>query len=133
MGSNSYINFGGGATNHTGLSASLPKYRSIMVGASDTSWAKVYTHNELATASARFRLRFEGYSSNAGGTSANVVWELSFYKNHTARLCIGATNAQIGKTGALSAVTSGAGKWLANYTLAANTLYTLDGLSTGLY
>jgi hypothetical protein len=44
----------------------------VLIGARDSSWQRVYVHNQVAT-SQRLRLRFEGYSTWYSQWATDVV------------------------------------------------------------
>jgi hypothetical protein len=126
--SNGYITFGGGSIAAAGLGPANPPKKSVHIGATDSSWQRLY-HQDLTVTQRRVRILWEGYSGGSALKAANVQWEASFYTNNTLTICVGGNNALANTAfGALSGVSNGAGRWLANYKLALNTLYVVKGL-----
>jgi hypothetical protein len=126
--SKGHIVFGRSVISGTGISAANPAARSVHVTAADSSWQRLYVHNQT-TPVRRLRVRFEGYSGLAQLAAPNVVWEASFWPNNTLTICVGATNALTASTTALSGVSNGAGTWLASFKAALRMQYTVNNLA----
>ena len=79
VGSNSYITFGGGASDYSGLSAATtPARPTIKMSAADNSYQKVTSGSPLGAGTKT--IRFEGTASTAGTVfGPNMVWEITFY------------------------------------------------------
>ncbi len=125
--SKGYIAFGRGVVVGARLNASNPAAKSVLIAAADSSWQRLYVHSQ-ATPVRRLRVRFEGYSGLAQLAAPNVIWEASFWPNNTLSVCVGGTHALAAAAAAVSGVSDGAGRWLAQYKLALRSLYLVNGL-----
>jgi len=73
VGSNTYITFGSGSTNYSGLSASNPALNKIHMGSSDNSYQRV---SSISSGTDYTRIRYEGTASTGGTVgSPNIVYE----------------------------------------------------------
>ena len=79
VGSNSYLTFGQGSNQYSGLGASSPNIPKIMISSADNSYQRVYTIDSGSTPNRLFRIRYEGTNSTCGTlNSPNIVWEIEF-------------------------------------------------------
>lgn len=130
LGSNSYITFGGGSSNYSGLSASNPAYPKLMFGASDNSYQRVST---LSTTNS-LKIRYEGNGSTSGTLgSPGIVVELAlfnpslFYGNlNVIEMRVGVHN----RTGGVNMIAN-ASTALLSYTLSQYQSYVFIGNATG--
>ena len=78
MGSNTYLTFGSGSTNFSGLSASTPALPKFMFGAADNSYQRVST---ITSGTAAYtRIRYEGTATTSGTVgSPNIVLEITLF------------------------------------------------------
>lgn len=75
--SNSYITFGNGSSQYSGLAPNSPPYDKIFFAGSDNSWQQVST---IESDDKYVRLRYEGTNSTGGAPgSPNIVYELTFF------------------------------------------------------
>lgn len=82
VGTNTYLTFGSGSTQYSGISASSPNLPKIMVGASDNSVQRIYYGTEGSSPNRTFRVIVEGNAST-GGTlgSPGMKYQYTFYEN----------------------------------------------------
>lgn len=82
VGTNTYLTFGSGSTQYSGISASSPNLPKIMVGASDNSVQRIYYGTEGSSPNRTFRVIVEGNAST-GGTLGNpgMKYQYTFYEN----------------------------------------------------
>jgi hypothetical protein len=77
VGSNSWVVFGSGAVASATTTPLLP---SIMIGAANNSWQRLYAAAE--NSGDTFRIRYEGTNATTGTPGApTIVWEMTFDKN----------------------------------------------------
>ncbi len=128
--SNGQILFGKGLVVSSKATALSPAVRSVHVtAAADSSWLRLYVHNQTAPVR-RLRVRYEGYYGGRAQLAApNVVWEASFWPNNTLSVCVGGTNALVGLPAAVSGVSNGAGTWLAAFKPALRTQFVINRLA----
>jgi len=118
VGSNSYITFGGGASNYSGLSAATtPARPTIKMSAADNSYQRVTSGSPLGAGTKT--IRFEGTGSTSGTVgSPNMVWEITFYSG-SSQFNV-AWGANIRGTGGTGGMTNGS-----------TSLYTNDAVFCG--
>lgn len=86
-GTNGYFTFGGGSTAFSGLDASNPPFRKIMIGAADNSVQRIYSGLEGTPGNQTYRIRVEGTAADTGVLgSPNRVYELTFFQNEPNRI-----------------------------------------------
>lgn len=79
IGSNSYLTFGLGSNEYSGLSATNPFIRKIHFGSADNSYQRVYTKSEIVDGINVQRIRYEGTAGTSGTLgSPNIVVEFAF-------------------------------------------------------
>lgn len=83
VGSNSYLTFGTGSSNYSGLSGSNPPYPAIQISSGDNSFQRVY-YGYGTNAGGAYVIRYEGngYTSGTPG-SPGMVWEVWFRNGST--------------------------------------------------
>jgi hypothetical protein len=82
IGTNSYITFGGGSPNYSGLGPTVPSLPKIMLSAADNSAQRIYYGVEGSAPNRRYRIRYEGTNGVSGTIGfPNIVWEATFYEN----------------------------------------------------
>lgn len=82
VGTNTYITFGGGSTNYSGLSYTNPALNKIMISCADNSGQRIYYGTEGVSPNRTFRVRFEGSAATTGTVgSPNMLYEAVFYEN----------------------------------------------------
>lgn len=87
IGTNTYITFGGGSTNYSGLDATNPALPKIMISCADNSCQRIYYGTEGSVPNRTFRIRYEGTNSTVGTLgSPNMVYEVIFYENNNAQI-----------------------------------------------
>ena len=130
VGSNTYLTFGGGSNNYSGLSASNPAYPKIMMGASDNSYQRL---SSLASGTDFVRIRYEGTASTGGTAGApNIVYEATFFNPAksgglpTVEVLFGSHARTSGATMIASASTS-----YVAFSIAPNQSYVFVGNATG--
>jgi hypothetical protein len=110
VGSNSYITFGFGTSQYSGISPTSPG-AGLFVGAADRSWVSVYT--QRASDNSFFRVRWEGGISSSPPSTPTSIWEATFWPNGTIMLVTGSAI----HWGGTSCVTNGSGTYYpATYT-----------------
>ena len=78
--SNSYVTFGGGYSQYSGLSASSPNVPKFFIGAMDNSHQRLYHIQNTSGGQFYYRIRFEGNSATSGTLgSPGIVWEITFF------------------------------------------------------
>ena len=81
IGSNTYITFGSGSSNYSGLSASNPAIPGVHMCAADNSYQKVFYKLDNAST---MRVRYEGNNSTSGTVgSPTIVYEAVFYSGQS--------------------------------------------------
>ena len=81
IGSNTYITFGSGSGNYSGLSASNPAIPGVHMCAADNSYQKVLYKLDNAST---MRVRYEGNNSTSGTVgSPSIVYEAVFYSGQS--------------------------------------------------
>lgn len=87
VGTNSYITFGGGSEEYSGLSFSNPNLPKIMISSEDNSCQRLYYGTEGNPGVNRtYRIRYEGTNSTTGSLgNPNIVYEVTFYENPSIR------------------------------------------------
>ena len=129
--SNTYITFGTGATNYSGLSASTPAYNKLFFGGADNSYQRVaYYSTEKYV-----RIRYEGSAATSGSAGyPTIVVEITIfnpaYVNNNAtmiEMLVGNHSA----TSGIATIANTTGSLYTNYTLTASTSYIFLGDSNG--
>jgi hypothetical protein len=130
IGSNTYITFGSGSTNYSGLSSSNPALNKIHMGSADNSYQRVAT---ISSGTDYTRIRYEGTASTGGSVgSPNIVYEATFFNtsktggNPTVEVLFGSHNRTTGQAGIANTAS-----YYATYSQAANQSYVFVGNSTG--
>jgi hypothetical protein len=108
-GTNTYITFGGGSTNYSGLSFSNPAFSKIMISCADNSCQRLYYGTEGSSPNRTYRIRYEGNNGTSGTLgSPGMVYEAVFYENTPSQIDIhmGVNNAYSAAAGAASSFTN---------------------------
>jgi hypothetical protein len=80
IGSNTYVTYGAGSSNYSGLSYSNPNLPGFHLGSADNSYQLVM-HRSESSGNTR-RIRYEGTQSTGGSPgSPNIVYELIYFKD----------------------------------------------------
>ena len=86
VGTNTYITFGSGSTNWSGISVSNPALPKILMSGNDNSGQIIYWGESGSAPNRTFRVRFEGTAATSGTLgSPNMVYEITFYENSPSR------------------------------------------------
>lgn len=130
IGSNTYLTFGSGSTNYSGLSASNPALNKVHIGAADNSYQRV---SRISSGTNYTRIRYEGNGSTSGTVgSPGIVFEVTFFNQALTgnvpviELLVGNHNRLTGQAGIAST-----SAYYQTFTLAQNTSYVFVGNSTG--
>jgi hypothetical protein len=124
VGSNSYITFGNGSNQYSGLSHTTPG-RGILITAGDRSYQRVYT---LAT-TGEFHIRFEGNISTSGTIgNPGIVWEITLLESGDIKIETGICN----DTNGISLVTDGSTNYT-SFPISANSIVELRRRENGTY
>ena len=130
IGSNTYLTFGGGSSNYSGLSSSNPALNKIHMGAADNSYQRVST---VSSGTNYTRIRYEGNGSTSGTVgSPGIVYEATFFNSTltggspTVEILFGNHNRTTGQAGIANT-----SSYYATYSQAANQSYVFVGNSTG--
>lgn len=128
VGSNTYITFGFGSSNYSGLSATNPG-RGILVGASDNSYQRVWHGTKTLGNKTVFVVRYEGNGSTGGVVgSPGIVVQWTFFDQQRLNITVGVHNRLNGLTGISDGFSFNySGSW----TLAENTSYALSSDPSG--
>jgi hypothetical protein len=130
VGSNSYITFGGGSNNYSGLSASNPGFSKIFFGAADNSYQRVsYISN-----SNYIKVRYEGNGTTSGTVgSPGIVVEVTLVNPEITASSISLAEVRVGVHNRLTGLfgIASPSAFYAQGTIAANTSYVFQGDSTG--
>ncbi len=87
VGTNTYLTFGGGSSNYSGLSVTNPYLPKIMWSADDNSVQRIYYGVEGTAPARTYRVRVEATASFSGTLgSPNMVCEYVFYEQFPARV-----------------------------------------------
>jgi|GEM_PF-3863042 len=79
--SNTYITFGSGSGNYSGLSASNPAIPGVHMCAADNSYQKVFSKLD---SSGVYRVRYEGNAGTSGTVGfPGIIYEAVFYQNQS--------------------------------------------------
>jgi hypothetical protein len=126
IGSNTYITFGGGSSNYSGLSSVTPALDKIMMQAADNSYQRV----AYKTSANYTQIRYEGNSTTSGTIgSPGVVYEATFFNSAYTNgvpwveILIGIFN----RTGGISGIYTSGGTNLGTFNPIANQSYVLVG------
>ena len=126
IGSNTYITFGGGSSNYSGLSSTNPALDKIMMQATDNSYQRV----AYKTSANYTQIRYEGAASTSGTPgSPGIVYEATFFNSAYTNgvpwveILIGIFN----RTGGISGIYTSGGTNLGTFNPAANQSYVLVG------
>jgi hypothetical protein len=89
VGTNTYLTFGSGSANYSGLSASNPPLPKIMISSADNSVQRIYHGVEGIAPNRTYRVIVEG-NANTSGTlgSPNMRYQYTFYEAYPARIDI---------------------------------------------
>lgn len=130
IGSNTYLTFGSGSTQFTGLSASNPPYPKFMFGAYDNSYQRVSTYTYGID---YVKIRYEGTRAFSGVVgSPTIVLEITVFNpinfggNSVLELLVGTHNSLYGVANVASSSTA-----YATYTLIPNQSYVFQGNDNG--
>jgi hypothetical protein len=131
VGSNSYLTFGSGSGNYSGLSASNPAFPKLMFGAADNSYQRV---SYISFSTNYTRIRYEGTASTGGTVgSPNIVVEITLFNptnvlsgNNMIEMLVGTHS----RTAGVSLIANASSQYAA-ITLTANNSYVLIGNATG--
>jgi hypothetical protein len=84
VGTNSYLTFGGGSTEYSGLdTVGIVPWAKIMLYAADNSCSKIFTTITGGGSARTFIIRYEGYNTSSGWFTGNlnlptIKWEVHF-------------------------------------------------------
>ena len=129
--SNSYLTYGAGSNNFSGLAANNPALPKFFLGAADNSYQRV---SYVFSGTNYVRIRYEGTASTSGTVGApNIVYEVT----HFNPALFGGNNVievLVGKHARVSGGLFGSANNTTYYvsgTIAANQSYVFDGTATG--
>jgi hypothetical protein len=127
LGSNTYLTFGQGSSNYSGLSASNPFLPKIHLGSADHSYQRVYWQQVVINGQDALVVRYEGTNST-GGTpgSPNIVMQITFFPNQRMTVTFGSHAGRFGQRGIASA-----SSYVTTFTLDQNTSYAFSSDATG--
>lgn len=130
IGSNSYLTYGAGSNNYSGLSSSNPALPKYFLGSADNSYQRVSYYSFNAD---YFRIRYEGTSGTSGTVgNPNIVYEVTHFNpnktngNNVIEVLVG----KHGRTTGLFGSANTTNYW-ASGTIAANQSYVFVGSATG--
>lgn len=125
VGSNSYLTFGAGSSNYSGLGCTNPG-RALMMKAADNSYQRVY-HKDNGDGS--IRIRYEGNGATTGTPgSPGIIWEVTLYDDGKIMLVNGANNRATG----VSSITNGVNDATClTYTFAINQSFVFEPAAGG--
>lgn len=125
IGSNTYITFGSGSSNYSGLSASNPNLPGVHMCAADNSYQKVFYKTDTSVSPNTMTVRYEGNAATSGTVgSPGIVYEATFYANQTYfDVLIGSNNRC---TGGTRLITNGSTQ-LASVNFTANSNWRITG------
>ena len=84
VGSNTYMTYGGGSTQYSGLSASSPARPGVHICAADNSYQKVFYKLDLASDPNKLIIRYEGNAATSGTVGASgIYYEATYYANQS--------------------------------------------------
>jgi hypothetical protein len=127
LGSNSYVTFGFGSTQYSGLSASNPG-RALHFGSADNSYQIVYTKQMTRYGKNAVVIRYEGTNLTSGTPgSPNILVQLTFFEDQKINLTIAQHGRLFGGQVGLSDGVS----YQPTYTLAENTSYAISSDANG--
>lgn len=130
IGSNSYLTYGAGSNNFSGLSQSNPNLPKYFLGAADNSYQRV---SIFTSGTDYFRLRYEGTAATGGTVgNPNIVYEVTHFNpaktsgNNIIEVLVGRHSRTSGLFGAANNSTF----WTSG-TISANQSYVFVGSATG--
>lgn len=133
VGSNTYITFGNGSSEYSGLSASIPALNKIHLGSADNSYQRVSSFSVNTVFQSYVRIRYEGNGGTTGTVgSPGIVYEATFFNpsffggKNVVEVLVGNHNRTTGQFGVANTTT-----YYASGTIAANQSYVFEGNSTG--
>ena len=125
VGSNTYLTFGGGSSQYSGLAANSPALPGVHMCSADNSYQRVQFLINNSVTPNQLRIRYEGTASTGGSVgSPNIIYEAVFYRNQNYFDVLIGTHARC--TGGLRVVTNGSSA-LASPGFAANTNWRITG------
>lgn len=90
VGTNSYITFGSGSTDYSGLGPTWPPYPKILIGANDRTARRIGYYSiagatqTTSDTNLYVTIRYEGYNNPDGSGVASTVWECTLWNPNTA-------------------------------------------------
>lgn len=133
VGSNTYITFGSGSSEYSGLSQSIPALNKIHLGAADNSYQRVSSLSVNTSSQSYLRVRYEGNGTTSGTPgSPGIVYEATFFNpsffggKNVVEVLVGNHNRTTGQFGVAST-----SAYYASGTITANQSYVFEGNSTG--
>jgi hypothetical protein len=126
--SNTYITFGSGSSQYSGLAPNSPGIPGVHICSRDNSYQRVQYLINTAVTPNELRVRYEGTASTGGTNgSPNIVYEAVFYKNQSYFDLLIGPNAACA-SGGVKFVTNGSSA-IASPAFAANTRWRINGSS----
>jgi len=87
VGTNTYLTFGGGSTQYSGLGPSSPNLPKIMLSSADNSVQRIYYGVEGSSPNRIFRIIVEGNASTSGFVgNPGMRYEYKFYENAASQI-----------------------------------------------
>jgi hypothetical protein len=130
MGSNTYLTFGSGSNEWSGLSAFTPALPKFMFGAADNSYQRV---SRFTSGTAYQRIRYEGAASTSGTVgSPNIVLEITLFNpaNYDGYSVLELLTGNHGRTGGARLVANSSTEY-ATYSQSSNASYVFVGSGIG--
>ena len=101
IGTNSYITFGSGANNYSGLGPAVPSYPKIMIGSADNSGTSIWKGQSGSTPNRTYTVQFYGYPAASAGGSI-ISWQVVFSEANPGQFTLSVTPANLFRAGAIS-------------------------------
>jgi len=127
LSSNTYITFGQGSSQYSGLSGSAPFLPKIHFGSADYSYQRVYTQLTTLGGQSALVVRYEGTNSTGGTVgSPNILMQLTFLPNQRLNATFGVHAGRFGQRGIASA-----SAYVNTFSIAENTSYAFSSDALG--
>ena len=100
IGTNSYITFGSGANNYSGLGPAVPSYPKIMIGSADNSGTSIWKGQSGSTPNRTYTVQFYGGNSSGGGSI--ISWQVVFSEANPGQVTLSVIPANNFRAGSVS-------------------------------
>lgn len=128
VGSNTYLTAGTGATDYSGLGATVPAFPKFLIGAGDHNHQKVYTKSGTNY----YTVRSEGNSAYGTCNAINIIYEITFYRPTVNYQFVKVVFGTHGRTNGAFGVANNSTYYASNATLTQNSSYVFYSYNNGV-